>query len=425
MLTSVQLAAVLTTGVETVRVEFKERVEWRTSKRARLELIRDIVCLANRAGGEIIVGVKNHTGFEARGMGPGESLPDTTDVNVLIREHFRPTLTCELAPVEVEGKTFGVISVPEFGSYPHACYRAANDESNASVLRIGDIPYRTDAANCERLGPDDLALLIDKSVERRGSALRRMFTEPLGDASSPRSAFDREAFARYPTLRAADFKPSRAIDPVRLRDLERYITAHHVRQRGGTYFPRYIDTPRDERMTVLRLEHELIVEVEAATFASDERVLSAIRLSRTVEGSVRESLWEDRHGSWHDKKVVGVLSMVGFTAAALLFASRIYTDLSVDQIDCAIGLSGPLGRELVVDSERRSPFFSPYRSTSAADLWVRRQVPMSVATETASRANVTFGICEELFDYFGYEMPRNIFDEILGELRGHGGAPDL
>lgn len=48
MIGSEQLARVLDTGVETVSVDFKMRLDWSKSRRNKLETARDIACLANR-----------------------------------------------------------------------------------------------------------------------------------------------------------------------------------------------------------------------------------------------------------------------------------------------------------------------------------------------------------------------------------------
>jgi hypothetical protein len=53
-----EVAAFLADPQETVRLDFKEAVNW-SSTGGQIVLVRDAVCLANRAGGMIVAGLRD------------------------------------------------------------------------------------------------------------------------------------------------------------------------------------------------------------------------------------------------------------------------------------------------------------------------------------------------------------------------------
>jgi ATP-dependent DNA helicase RecG len=102
----------LIAGGETLEVEFKGEERALLSDR---DLVETVVCLANRPGMEVgwlLVGVEDDgrvTGARAR-HGPG--LTDVRRVQALIANRTRPSLSCRIEGVDLEGASVLAIEVP-------------------------------------------------------------------------------------------------------------------------------------------------------------------------------------------------------------------------------------------------------------------------------------------------------------------------
>ncbi len=110
-MTSEQLRALITGG-ETAAVEFKGEERGQLSDR---ELVEAVVCLANRPGNELgwlLVGVEDDgrvTGMRPRHEG---GFTDPLRVQALIANLTRPSITCRVETVELDGRNVLVIEVP-------------------------------------------------------------------------------------------------------------------------------------------------------------------------------------------------------------------------------------------------------------------------------------------------------------------------
>jgi hypothetical protein len=339
---------------------------------------------------------------------------------MLFREHFTPTIPAEATELEVGGRRYGVIDVPEFASYPAVCSKNGGDERGSVVIKRGDLYVRGDAMNCEIAGPSEVHAIIDRSVERRGVLIRRMIgsdssmsVPPTRPAAPP---VERDSLKRFPALRALSLRPLEAPAPRRLRELEELLEKSRVTSGGGAYFPRYMNRVEADRMVVLRLPDRLIVEAEAKSFVNDRSILSVLQMTRGLTIDIRESLWEDIREGDQDRKRVGIVTMIGFVMAALLFADRVYRP-DVPRFELTVGLIGALGMTLWLDSPDRVPFLFSPPTASVDEIWVTRTVSLDDIANIERRANVANDIIDEVFDYFGWQLTRSVYDELLNEAR--------
>src|SRR5262245_30991413 len=106
-----QLRSVLAAPAESLTLDFKEAVGW-SSLHNRLELARDIACLANRSGGLLVLGVKDKGSgtFENVGLAAEDDLPDPTVLGQVLANHFDPPPAAEVAEFAMDSKRFGVIT---------------------------------------------------------------------------------------------------------------------------------------------------------------------------------------------------------------------------------------------------------------------------------------------------------------------------
>jgi hypothetical protein len=387
---------------ESLTLDFKERLEW-ADPAHRFAIARDIAGFANRTGGRLVIGVSQRGAgeFRAVGMLPDDPLPDATDLNQVLREKFDPAISCEVAYVDVNGTRFGVVQVPEFATYPHVCSREAGT-TGGPILRPGDIYVRTDALSTERATPADVRRIIEASVGKTGAAIAKLVGPASQEVPARLEPDDtRVVFDRHPTRRALRLTPIDQVDPVRLSELERRIMAARVTTRGYALLPRYFDPGRVDDALVLREPGRLVFEAEDTRGA--QSIMSVVDARSDLSVRVWESLWEDTSPQLGQDKL-DVTSVFSFAYAGLLFANRLYSAIGVSRFVIEVGLTSPLGRALVVDHARFTGLFRRYRATSAADLWVRRDVRNDAVNSPEGREGVAAELSSELLEYWGLEL---------------------
>jgi Putative DNA-binding domain len=86
------LASAIAHGRETTTIDFKARLAWQTGRAAQMAVVRDVVGLANREGGAVVIGVSDRGdgSFDFTGLAADDTLPDPTELNTLLRDYFDP-----------------------------------------------------------------------------------------------------------------------------------------------------------------------------------------------------------------------------------------------------------------------------------------------------------------------------------------------
>ena len=426
MIGSEQLAGILDAGVETVSVDFKLRLDWSRSRRNKLETARDIACLANRDGGFLVVGVKDKPNVARVGLADDDPLPDVTQLNEFVQQHFDPPIPAEVGIVEVAGASYGVIAVPPFSREPHICSKDGQDEQGELVIRNGDVYVRSDAMDCRRARGPEMRSLINRAVAATGEAIRLMLVSSSvpesPDATSVGRPIEAPALQRYPTLRAADLRPAPAPPPRRIRELETLLSNSAVLARSGdTLIPRYLNRLGGGEGVLIRQPRGVIFEAEIGD--DGQQVLSVTEASRTLELRVRESLWEDASNVPGLRgQTVDIESLAAFTLGALLFGSRLFGAANVQRFGVSVGLLAPLGRRLWINPAHFVPFMQRYQATSGVDLWVTREVATEQVRSPEERQAVALDLVAELVEYFGFALLGGTWDSLVRQVRADYGS---
>jgi hypothetical protein len=202
---------------------------------------------------------------------------------------------------------------------------------------------------------------------------------------------------------------------LRISELESLVERSRVRGGGGYYFPRYIGRVGASDVVVLRHPDRLVLTAEREDLDKERHAVVVASLARAGVVQVRETLWEDIHGPDFPpgRKRVGIFAMIGFAMAGLLFAYRYYGSVTVKGFQLRIGLVAPEGRHLWMDSNRRYPLFEDYRATTNEDLIAQRDLDLSQVDTLEKRKDVAFSVTSELFDFFGFQLSRETFDEMV------------
>jgi hypothetical protein len=171
VITLVALEQLLRIPSESLIVDFQERLDWDQGGRHQSETLKSLVCMANRRGGTVVIGVRDLGGnrFDRVGLATDDAMPDVTKLNQVIRSHFDPPVACEVAVMTLEGLPYGIIAVPQFQDTPHICTRTAGEDPKTKkpVIQQGDLYVRSDAMNCERAGPTEVRTILEHATAVR------------------------------------------------------------------------------------------------------------------------------------------------------------------------------------------------------------------------------------------------------------------
>jgi len=413
-----ELRTLLAVPAETVDLDFKERINWQ-SRRAKLELVRDIICLANRNGGRLILGVadRGSNRFEAVGLAAGDDLPDSTVIGQLAAVHFDPPPVIRAAEVEVDGNRFGVIEVEEFRRIPHVCKTVGQDENGREVFRDADLFRRSDALECSRISTSHgLTSLIESAAVKMGAYVRSV-VERAASAPSPPPLRPAEEEAVRPvrggsllgteaSARACDLGPidgqSRPVI-----DLPGLVEAAMVSGRNGIVVPRGIDIRQVAPSEIVREPGRILI---AKATRAGEEATSVVEVSTNLRVQLRESLWEvdDR---------VDFTSLVAFTLGCLAFAAKFYEAAGVASFEILVGLESPLGLVLSTDPGRFNPMLRTYIATSSDDIRVHRPLQTAEVATPEHREPIGREMAAELCWYFGYTMTDEVWEAHVRESR--------
>jgi len=246
---------------ENKNLDYKEGLNWDTgSKDQKLEIIKDILAMANtQDGGRIVFGVKDKD-IDYVGLSEDDFKSfDPTKVNDFLHNYTEPKHSCYVYKQKLDEKFIVIIDVPEFPEVPIICKNDAHSSIDKSkqILKKGQIYIRTEKASSEAISSVEEMreflgrALIKKSdellqsVERliKGKPLKpteeskekyreeikeadEFFTENIGDALKTHGYWEVIA---YPT----DYNPKRISDHKQIKELIEKSEA----KRSGWNFP--------------------------------------------------------------------------------------------------------------------------------------------------------------------------------------------
>ena len=405
-----EVRTLLVHPAETTTLDFKETVGW-ASLRGRIELARDVVCLANRNGGLIVFGVadRGEGRFESVGLRDDDPLPDVTDIGKAIRTYFDPPVPITCVDIVIDGLRYGVVRVAEFSRVPSICKAIGNDETNRAVVRPGYIYRRSDAMECAPIdSAGGVQAIIEAGVAKTGAAVRAMVqgssdaipeyaptlsAKPVASASVPQPEAE--------TLRLCDLIPVDRPDVVPILDIPERISRSAVRSHGGIMVPRSIDPQTLPPSAVVREPGRVLIERSRQDTYS--RASSLIEVTNNLRVRIREGLWEE-------DGALDLTAMFAFTFGCLLFARRFYEGSGVESLDIRIGVTQPLGRRLTDDPSAFMGFFQTYVATSTVDLILSRRVQLAGLADSAIRTDLARDILAEFCGYFGFVLNGQAFE---------------
>jgi predicted HTH transcriptional regulator len=133
-----QLIAILRRGYESKDLDYKGPMSWdETGKETCCGLVKDILGMANTAGGFIVIGVsETPTGFSWDGLSATQLQTfETSRVNRFLQNYAEPPINALLRKINHENKTFVIVEIPEFPDTP-VCSQNQITTDRGGVLAV-------------------------------------------------------------------------------------------------------------------------------------------------------------------------------------------------------------------------------------------------------------------------------------------------
>lgn len=355
----VQVRSLVDARSETRNLDYKGPMSFGPGRAEKAEILKDILAMSNtRDGGSILVGISeaDNGTFTVEGISSQQAKSfDITKIGDFARDisSAQPNLTS--SPIEIDGKLLLLISVREFEEVPLVCIKTMHSVDGKIVLRAGGIYIRTVSAKSVEIGSaEDMQLLIDTAIQKRGDGLIRQIQRLVGTSgieqlsppakdpyeSEEESAKDflgrkiPDASHWFFSLAPTDYVDDRIDSNSKLRDIRRNAT---VSLRGW-------DFPHTDSTNDVPFESG----VESWT-TSSRGFMEAHRFYHSGLFTWRSNFSEDFSPSYENSlNYVGVIYTV---TEFFLFAARLAPEISSDASSTLkLGVLGLNDRPLKSDS---------------------------------------------------------------------------
>ncbi len=395
-----EISDLITRKSETANVEYKAGFEWKKeNKEQQLELLRDMIAMANiQDGGAIILGIEDGT-YDLIGVNQ-EILTsfDQSDVGQMLYSYSEPKLTFALQKDKLDDKDIVVIHVSEFTDVPIVCNNSMTGiNPKKLILREGALYIRTeDAKTVEISSVHEMRQLISRAMLKRGDELLRLIEnlikgKPIGTTEGAATQYEQEvaetnkwfvqvmnkgflAGARWEVIAyPTQYKDERI---PQLSVLKQLIRESEVHLRGWS-FP-YVGNRQETGMFNSGFQSYIDWEEKREGFRLYKSGLFV------WTRAVAEDLLQGRKGTLDF--VVVIYSVTEMFA----FLKRLYEPFpGVDQVHVSIRLTGCRGRELV-SSELRQPMRPGQRSQDEEIVWEKdfQVVDLRASAEEIARQTV-------------------------------------
>ena len=136
----------------------------------------------------------------------------------------------------------------------------------------------------------------------------------------------------------------------------------------------------------------------------------------SIKGEIltAESLWEDSESSQY-KNSIGLLTSIGIMYKSLLFIPRYYSKIpGVNEVNYQFIIDKPLGRSLVMDSERPTIWTGNYIATTEDPIIIEKAIKTSINIDQAKE--LLFVMVKDFLWYFKCLLGDDIIKKRIEEI---------
>jgi len=164
------------TRAEGKNIDYKLTLNWnKSTKDEKVEIVKDILAMANtQDGGKLVFGVRDKD-FESVGLSKEdyESF-DQTKTNDFLHKYTDPKHSCQVKKQKIGEKFFIIIDIPEFQREPIICKKEAHssNDKNNQILKKGQIYIRTEKGTSEAVpSAQEMRELLGRAITKKGDEL--------------------------------------------------------------------------------------------------------------------------------------------------------------------------------------------------------------------------------------------------------------
>jgi len=415
--------AIITAGTERPDLDYKEKINLEGTKKEKAEIAKDIIAIANSGGGFIVGGVKeSSSGFQRIGMTSEELRSfDSTKLNQFVNNYCDPPINSITRTIEMDGKIFGVIIVPEFGEQPHIIVK-----SFEGVFNEADIFVRTGNNESRRAGSHEVRSLIEKSVTRRQSVLQHIIqsalppTRPQIIESTSRSEITvpidtKKYLEKYKGFRVVRITPVTNQLHIGLRNLKGAVEKAYIwNSEREVSFPH-----ANPRYASITSETRLPVGMAYKTEMEDFHHLFFSYFD--IHGAVYsiESLWEDTANNWYGEGSLGVISCIRSIFEALLFTRLYFDGLKWEgKVEIQFSVESSIPRRLIHDTRNSMPLFRNYQNTMSVPVSVKGE--FDTTSDLKEIEQLVSEMALEFLWFFYYDPDDGAFQSYINYIKKDG-----
>lgn len=407
---------------ETAHLDYKAGFEWKKeNKDHQLGLIRDMMGMANtQDGGTIIVGVKDET-YDLVGVSPDILVSfDQTDIGQMLYSYSDPKLTFELQKAKVDGEDVIAIRVFEFNDVPIVCTDTVfGKDPTKPILRRSALYIRTPAAQTEEVSSaHDMRGLMGRGLQKRGDeVLRSVQNLIMGSPLVPTN----ETVNRYQEELAQADKWFREVLQKGFLNSARWelisYPLPYVADRVAS-LPALenalLNSQASLRVTPFPyIFHDSVSGMFNSgyqSFTDNSNVRVGFRLYRGGLFVLKHALWEDLQGAKTEegKRTLSFNSAIYLLTEFLVFASRLYQEILVEDIHIMVRLVG--GKDRALQSFEALAPLLPWYVSQEDDILVWKDLKLPVLRINA--LDIARNIAQQIFHVFNWT---DVSDQVLAQ----------
>jgi hypothetical protein len=351
-----EIIALIDRHSETPRVDAKAGFPWKKDCRdQKLELIRDMIAMANtRDGGALVLGVEN-TGYNVVGLSEEvKASLDQTAIGEILKRYADPMFQFELHKTTISGKDVVVIRIPEFEEIPILCKQSVESsvDPRRLILRSGALYIRTETAQTMEIAvAEDMRKLLSRAMLKQREQLLHSidgllkfrpnmpsekesneYQREMNEADQSFISVLQKGFLQSSRWEVMAHPTSYKKRVMELRDLKGFVANSQVNLRGLP-FP-HID---HERASNFNSGYE--------SYSDHKDKREGFRLYNSGLFVWKGAMPEDLHSEW--KQTLDVGSTIWRTTEIWEFLKRLYEIFpAAQELSITIRLTGCQGRTL-------------------------------------------------------------------------------